>query len=412
MSEFGWIDFSSTDRERVSQLLSMLAEPGTLDELGIGQIRDAFSDSLFAGFSTIQTRASYLIAVPQIFQDYFSLKPKVRARTNLLEFLKGAENSLAEKLIANHDGQNTEELGIIGRTLVAKGGAARRPSSIYWNGLRQLGLIKTTQSLAEFCRHAQKREANSLADSFHDEGNDDFDLARQRHIVRVGPSYKPDWMEHASVHLTKPEALFLHDQIRHASPLRHSVPTQLVEHGLLHSAMSPNFETFAQLSSWLRQERKVSTQCKSALFLAQEFSQVMEGAQIRLDVLIANRLGNAELVDSFARSFDTWRKQTLEQNVLRHEAPDDWLAFLPRNVRLRGLSKRFVRGWNQSLLRNASTTELDELVTAQAIDNKKGRSVLKRTLDSQTYKPGNHALQFRWIQVRRILDDIQRGLTC
>jgi hypothetical protein len=125
MSEVGWIDFSSTDRERVSQLLSMLTEPGTLDELGVGQIRDAFSDSLFPGFSTIQTRARYLIAVPQIFQDYFRLTHKEKSRTTLETFLREAENSLASYLVANHAGQETEELGIIGRTLVAKGGAAR-----------------------------------------------------------------------------------------------------------------------------------------------------------------------------------------------------------------------------------------------------------------------------------------------
>lgn len=43
----------------MSQVLAMLQEPGTLDELGIGQIRDAFSDLLFRGFLTIQTRAKF-----------------------------------------------------------------------------------------------------------------------------------------------------------------------------------------------------------------------------------------------------------------------------------------------------------------------------------------------------------------
>ena len=44
MSTLGWVDFSSTDREQVSKILAMFREPGTLDELGIGQIRDAFAD--------------------------------------------------------------------------------------------------------------------------------------------------------------------------------------------------------------------------------------------------------------------------------------------------------------------------------------------------------------------------------
>ncbi len=54
-SKLGWVDFSSLERDRVSQVLSILQEKGTLDELGIGQIRDAFADKLFPGISTIQT---------------------------------------------------------------------------------------------------------------------------------------------------------------------------------------------------------------------------------------------------------------------------------------------------------------------------------------------------------------------
>ncbi len=54
MSTLSWVDFSSTDREQVSKILAMLREPGTLDELRIGQIRDAFADLLFPGFPTIQ----------------------------------------------------------------------------------------------------------------------------------------------------------------------------------------------------------------------------------------------------------------------------------------------------------------------------------------------------------------------
>ncbi len=42
VSQIGWIDFSSFDRDRVKQVLSQLQIPGTLDELGIGALRDGF----------------------------------------------------------------------------------------------------------------------------------------------------------------------------------------------------------------------------------------------------------------------------------------------------------------------------------------------------------------------------------
>ena len=69
-SAIGWVDFSSEHRERVKSVIDLLSTPGVIDELGIGVIRDSFSDSLFPGISTIQTRAKYFLTVPRLFKDY------------------------------------------------------------------------------------------------------------------------------------------------------------------------------------------------------------------------------------------------------------------------------------------------------------------------------------------------------
>lgn len=47
----------------------MFEEPGTRDELGIGPVRDAFSEQLFPGTSVIQTRARYFLFVPWAFKE-------------------------------------------------------------------------------------------------------------------------------------------------------------------------------------------------------------------------------------------------------------------------------------------------------------------------------------------------------
>ena len=67
-STLSWLDSSEHERRTVMQLVSALNEPGTLDELGIGSIRDTFSDELFPGTSTIQTRARYFLFVPWIME--------------------------------------------------------------------------------------------------------------------------------------------------------------------------------------------------------------------------------------------------------------------------------------------------------------------------------------------------------
>ncbi|MGN0115201.1 MAG: DUF6361 family protein, partial [Acutalibacteraceae bacterium] len=62
--QLGWIDFSKTERNKIMNVLDLLSEKGTLDELGIAPIRDGFANLFFPGTSTIQTRAKYFFAVP------------------------------------------------------------------------------------------------------------------------------------------------------------------------------------------------------------------------------------------------------------------------------------------------------------------------------------------------------------
>ena len=50
-------------------VVQLFSERDTRDELGIGTIRDAFSEHFFPGTSTIQTRAKYMLFVPWIYLD-------------------------------------------------------------------------------------------------------------------------------------------------------------------------------------------------------------------------------------------------------------------------------------------------------------------------------------------------------
>jgi hypothetical protein len=53
MSVLQWLDFSPTEREDVLTLLESQKDKSTIDELGLGLVRDAISDHLFPGLSTI-----------------------------------------------------------------------------------------------------------------------------------------------------------------------------------------------------------------------------------------------------------------------------------------------------------------------------------------------------------------------
>jgi hypothetical protein len=44
-----WIDLTATDRDKVRRVLDLFKEQGTVDELGLGSLRDLFSNALFPG---------------------------------------------------------------------------------------------------------------------------------------------------------------------------------------------------------------------------------------------------------------------------------------------------------------------------------------------------------------------------
>jgi len=64
-----WLDHDAEARDRTNRILGLFEERETRDELGIGEIRDAISDRLFPGTSTIQTRLRYFLFVPWIYRQ-------------------------------------------------------------------------------------------------------------------------------------------------------------------------------------------------------------------------------------------------------------------------------------------------------------------------------------------------------
>ena len=63
-STIAWIDSTPEEQRAARELIALFTQTEGRDELGIGQIRDALSDLLFPGTSTLQTRARYFLFVP------------------------------------------------------------------------------------------------------------------------------------------------------------------------------------------------------------------------------------------------------------------------------------------------------------------------------------------------------------
>ena len=144
VSSIGWLDLDAAASERVATLLRSLEEPGTLDVLGLGSIRDAFSDMLSPGTSTVQTRLRYFIFLPWIFKR---LEDQDLSAAEFARKLRDAEAQLIDRLRPLGSGQ-----GVIGS--VAGRDLRRMPSDIYWGSMEAWGIRRLNLSLAEYAQQA------------------------------------------------------------------------------------------------------------------------------------------------------------------------------------------------------------------------------------------------------------------
>ena len=99
LMELGWLDYSEEYRQRAIAVLSALTESEAVDELGIGIIRDAFSQALFPATSVLMTSAKYFFLVAYGLQDLESENTKGMSARSLRARYDHIEEDIAKKLI-------------------------------------------------------------------------------------------------------------------------------------------------------------------------------------------------------------------------------------------------------------------------------------------------------------------------
>lgn len=123
--KISWVDFSEKEKRIIGGLIKAMQDTGTRDELGLGVIRDFFSNLFFPGIIVIQTRARYFPFVPWIYRE---LEQEGVPRAKIAK--KGRDREVALMKALKAGGETT---GVIG-TAAGKN-ILRLPSDIYWSGL-------------------------------------------------------------------------------------------------------------------------------------------------------------------------------------------------------------------------------------------------------------------------------------
>ena len=393
-----WLDASSEDQRRMREIVNLFSERDSRDELGIGQIRDALSDTLFPGTSTLLTRARYMLLIPWSFEA--AAKSGLDADERLRRVERN-ERNLISTLKRETDGD-----GLLGKTV----GAALKtlPSSIYWAALRQYGIL-TDPSLSQADATAPSVDRTSVDDEVA------HSVGPWSPTLPPVPDGFPDNTA-GGFDLSRTEAEWLRDRMLSGSEgtlLAHFIDTQ------------PLSDSVAPWSDPATTSAPANV--TNHLFNAEMFSLALNGASLLYNLLLAEAYEAAGYdriagrVEDYRNHLRDWeaRRDGMAVNFASWRRSDFWALLHEKNPRVNNLSKAFVDQWLDAVTVNvngplgiADNESLRLLVGNRERRHKGAQARLRnsRLLQSWQGASGAGELTFRWRQVRGILADLHDGL--
>lgn len=403
-SFISWLDHSEEDQRRVREMLQLFADKDTVDDLGIGTVRDAISNALFPGTSVIQTRARYYLFIPWLFQRAERHHPQL-----LVAKAADFERSLIEALRAGGD-----LAGLIG---VDAGKNVRTlPSAIYWSGLIRYGIfLAPSLSIRQYGRHVSR---GVMASDIEDEVADRMPSFWQRDI----PDAPADFFRFQSTNfdLTGDEAEWLSERMISSDRLGQ---TSLLTAYLRDIARGNGVrEVDAVWDAALPAD--ASPSITQLVHHAQRFSCATRGAALLYNLMLAeSRSQGIEAtdntsIDTYRGLVDEWIAEAARIDLADWAANvgDFWDCVLEHAVRIPPTTRLFLDGWAAIVADGvadvASAGGARDLIRAREIQHKRGQARLanRKRLDEWRGYAGTGALTFRWAQVQRLLRDIATGL--
>ena len=375
--------------------MAALNEPSTLDELGIGPVRNAFSDALFPGTSTVQTRARYFLFVPWILQIAATAKPADRERR-----ARDLQVRLCQEL------QRTEGAGkgVIG--LRAGAGLRRIPSSIYWGGLLSWGIWRAQESPEPVIDSAHSGADHQAPR----EGSEaDTDILPAPQAWAGLPDSPKDFPQGVNFDLTAEEARILCERVELTQP--RSYTAHLLQHSDaegMKSARAPWNCPAADSTSGL---------VAALLNDARNLSFVHSGATILYNRILAEANEDAERCDKFGKELGRWATDLNSRRgeLAAWDRSAMWSRLLKIRPNIRPATIAFINAWHELAVDSGEPVQ-----SRQAIDLLRERElVLKGRRARLTYPEARRRhrgygdwgrMTYRWGTARRILLDIVSAL--
>ncbi|ADU49575.1 DUF6361 family protein [Intrasporangium calvum] len=386
MGYFGWLDGDDSQRSAMLEVVKMFEDTSTVDELGIGSVRDTFSNAFFPGTSTLHTRVKYFLFVPWIVNDVARHRwPVERSQAEL----RSREIRLISALVAGG-----ESRGVIGRD--ARSTLKRMPSELYWASLEQVGIRRWRTSINGYFRNAIQ----------HARGVEDPELegmGMERLGMAALPPAPSDLLDTTTFALNNAEAEFL--KVRIADATR----------GSLFDWLAVNHPSSDADWIWDHERRDDFPDEMSELVDdARRVHQTATGPAILYNRMMAEVTGNDEVRDEYADYLRSWAEGLKEQKVFEGwDRSRFWSRMLQLNPRIRPATRQFLDTWWQLAEAGRHASEdARELVTSRELMLKRTRARLSYPDARSTWSVGAGTgwLDYRWSIARRHLNDLAHGL--
>ena len=400
-STLTWLDYSERDRRRALDVIDLFRETGTVDELGLGSVRNSFSDLFFPGTSTIQTRACYFLLVPWTFR---------RLERSRVSSTKAADWSRREELLLNsHLLRGSDTAGVFGSQ--AGMGLKRLPSEAYWNGLRSWGIHTFSGHKWAYFRSLDNyyRRCEQFRHTPRDpEGRTGPPSNWHAHLPDPPTGFPHDGV---MVALRRQDTEYLRDRIiaNHPQSLlafvaRRAKPMEL------HTAWPWEFAHSDQVSPTLR----------GHLHNAGLFAVTVQGAALLYNLMLSEQQRHEERIETYRAELSRWAADlvALEADLQDWQLEGVWRIVRSGSWSLDYPTQSFVQSWIEELIRRGPEAIVNResparvLVTDREVHLKRGRARLTnpRYLELWGGESGTGRMEYRWGPAKQILKDIFDGL--
>lgn len=403
-STFGWIATDARQRRNMLEAIDQFKDETTVDDLGLGVIRDAISDTLFPGTSTLHTRIRYALFVPWLLQM------AAINNTEISEMRQAFDDS--EFRLIDALGHGGESEGVIGR--VAGRNLQRTASSVYWGMLSQWRIFEPGFTVQRFFERHILREQQRKAPRA-DDPEVGLELAPTG-IDETLPAPPSGLLRSTNFTLRVEDEQFLRQAITF------NVPGTLLAHLVQHRPASWTDQSSAP-ESFAAPEivETLPPPLKDTVTVAQKFAVAIHGASLLYNYILARktqRTGKEQTLEEYyAQWLVQWFAEAKTVGVPSLEEQHElWHLVRGANRMLARNTITFVREWFAAVddaqrAEDLFTSDMViERITVRERQKKGSRARLsphnRQGLDAWSGAAGTQRYSFRWSYVVQHLQDL------